>query len=121
MAQIPPPTDVIGPDSRKQWINAYQSGLWAACQNIDNTTIFMHRAMADALRSEGVDQAGRFGGSSADKAASSVSSKLKRASEHIEAAIKLMKAADAAAAQNVDVPIKAARDARARAKPAYTV
>ena len=121
MPMIPPPIDVTGPDSRVAWINEYQKALWSACQNIDNTAIFLHKGMVDALRAEGIDQSGRFGGSSADKAAGTVSSKLRRASQHLEAAIKLMKAADAAAAKNVDAPIQASRDARLRSKTAYTV
>ena len=121
MATIPPPIDVTGPDQFTAWLNGYQQGLWAACQNIDNTAIFLHRGMEDALRAEGIDQAGRFGGSSASKAASSVSSKLKRASEHLHSAIILLKGAKIAATQNVDMPIKAARDARAHNKAGYTV
>ena len=121
MATIPPPVDVTSPDQLTAWINGYQQGLWAACQNIDNTAIFLHKGMEDALRAEGIDQAGRFGSSSASKAAGSVSSKLKRASEHLEAAIKLIKGAKSAAEKNVDAPIMAAREARNRAKTAYTV
>jgi len=121
MPQLPPSIDVTGPSSRKDWINGYQAGLWAACQNIDNTAIFLHKGMEEALRAEGLEQTGRFGGSAASKAAGTVTSKLKRASQHINAAIVLLKGADAAAEKNVDAPIQAARDARARGKSTYVV
>jgi hypothetical protein len=121
MATIPPPIDVVSPETRKAWINGYQAGLWAAVQNIDNTAIFMHAGMLDLLQKEGLDHSGRFSGSSASKAAGSVTSKLKRASQHINSAIILMKGADAAAEKNVDAPVRAAREARTRAKNTYTV
>src|SRR6059058_3682111 len=112
MAQIPPPFDATNPDQLTAWVNGYQAGLWAACQNIDNTAIFLHAGMVQALINEGLDQSGRFGSSSASKAASSVSSKLKKASGHINSAIVLLKGAKAAAEKNVDAPIAAAREAR---------
>jgi hypothetical protein len=121
MATIPPPIDVTNPDQFTAWINGYQQGLWAACQNVDNTAIFLHKGMEDALRAEGLDQPGRFGSSSASKAAASVSSKLRKASQHLNSAIILIKGAKAAAEKNVDAPIQAARDARKRAKTSYTV
>jgi hypothetical protein len=127
MATIPSPIDVTGPDSRRDWINAYQQALWAACQNIDNTAIFLHAGMVQALANEGLDSAGRsigpisLGAGSASKAASTVTSKMKRASEHINAAIILLKGADAAAEKNVDAPIEAARTARAHSRSSYNV
>jgi hypothetical protein len=123
MAQIPPDIDVTNPDKFTEWLNVYQKGLWAACQNIDNTAIFLHKGMVEALIMEGLDQPGRFnfGAGSASKAAGTVSSKLRKASQHLNAAIILMKGAKAAAEKNVDAPIAAARDARKRAKSSYSV
>ena len=123
MAQLPPPIDVTGPDQLTAWVNGYQAGLWAACQNIDNTAIFLHKGIVEALQAEGLDVPGRLniGAGSASKAASSVSSKLRRASQNINAAIILIKGAKAAAEKNVDAPIAAAREARRRQKSSYTV
>lgn len=121
MAQIPPPIDVTGPAELTAWVNGYQAGLWAACQNIDNTAIFLHRGIIEALVAEGLDQSSRFGSSSASKAAGSVSGKMRRASQHINSAIVLLKGAKAAAEKNVDAPIAAAREARKRQRSSYTV
>lgn len=130
MATIPPPIDPQGkgaPDKFREWVNAYQQALWAACQNIDNTAIFLHAGMVQALVNEGLDSGGRSVGpislsaGSASKAAGTVSSKMKRASEHLEAAITLLKAAKAAAEKNVDAPIAAARAARAHSHSSYEV
>lgn len=130
MATIPPPIDVEGkgaPDKLTAWVNAYQQALWAACQNIDNTAIFLHGGMVQALINEGLDTGGRsvgpisIGAGSASKAAATVSNKMKKASEHLQAAIILLKAADAAAKKNVDDPIEAARHARAHQRSAYVV
>lgn len=127
MAQIPPNVDVGNPDQFATWINGYQAGLWAACQNIDNTAIYLHGGMVQALRNEGLDAGGRsigpvsIGAGSASKAASTVTSKLKRASEHINSAIVLLKGAKAAAEKNVDAPIAAARESRKHSRSAYNV
>jgi hypothetical protein len=123
MATIPPPIDVTGPDEFGSWVNGYQAGLWAACQNIDNTAVFLHAGMVQALRNEGLDQPGRMGlgAGSASKAANTVTSKLKRASEHINSAIILLKGAKAAAEKNVDAPVGAARQIRKHSRSSYTV
>jgi hypothetical protein len=121
MPEMPPPVDVTGPDEFTAWINAYQKALWSSCQNIDNTAIFLHKGMVEALIAEGLDQPSRFGSGSASKAAASVSNKLRKASQHLESAIILMKGAKAAAEKNVDAPIQAARDARKRQRSSYTV
>lgn len=124
MAIIPPPIDIEGKKANEkfqEWVNGYQKALWAGGQNIDDTAIFLHAAMTQALINEGLNEAGRFGGSSASKAAGTVSSKLKRASRKLEEAIILIKGAKAAAEKNVDAPIAAARAARARAKSTYDI
>jgi hypothetical protein len=124
MAIIPPPIDVQGKkanDRFQEWVNGYQKALWAGCQNLDDTAIFLHVAMVQLLRQEGLDQAGRFGSGSASKAAGTVSSKLKRASRKLEEAITLIKGAKAAAEKNVDAPVAAARAARARSKSTYDI
>jgi hypothetical protein len=121
MPEMPPAIDVTGPDEFTAWVNAYQKALWAACQNIDNTAIFLHAGLTEALRAEGLDQTGRFNSSSASKAAGTVTKKLKRASEQLNAAIILIKGAKVACEQNVDAPIAAARAAREKAKSTYKV
>lgn len=124
MPIIPPPVDVHGKNANEkfqEWVNTYQKALWAGCQNIDDTAIFLHGAMERLLIQEGLNEAGRFGGSSASKAAGTVSSKLKRASRKLEEAITLIKGAKAAAEKNVDAPVAAARAARARGSAAYDI
>jgi hypothetical protein len=122
MPEFPPQVDITGPDKFHEWVNAYQKGLWAACLNIDNTAIVLHADIIETLKAEGLDQTGRFNSSSASKAAATVSKKLKRASDNLNAAIILIKGAKLAAEQNVDAPIAAARAERARSKKSrYTV
>jgi len=124
MPIVPPPIDIQGKKANEkfqEWVNGYQKALWASCANIDDTAIFLHAAIVELLRQEGMDAPGRLGGSSANKAAGTVSSKLKRASRNIEAAIKLIKGAKAACEKNVDTPVAAARAARARSKSSYDI
>ena len=124
MAQIPPPDPTgakFGPDQFTAWVNGWQKGLRDGTINLDTMAAFLHKAMVEALVAEGLDVSSRLGSGSASKAAGSVSSKLRRASQNINAAIILIKGAKAAAEKNVDAPIQAARAARARAKSSYTV
>jgi hypothetical protein len=124
MPIIPPAIDITGKkgnDKFQEWVNAYQKSLWAGCQDIDATAIKLHADLVEFLTREGLATPGRFGGSSASKAAGTVSSKMKRASRKLEEAITLLKGAKAACEKNVDAPVAAARAARARAKSSYDI
>lgn len=110
MPEFPPNVDVRSDVAFQAFANGFRLGSSAASDMLNTTAAYIHPMIVTTLKRYGLDGNNRFGfGSSAEKAASSVVAKLRRAAEHYVDGGQLVAAAYIDFVTNVWTPYQMAK------------
>lgn len=121
MAQMPPTTEVSGPDATMKLarlVDEIAAAELALATYLEQMAISLHPDVIELLKSEGLDGSNRFGmGSSANATANGFVALARRAAMQAEACAKVTRSMYIYWIKNVKVPVEAAQKARNSARP----